>query len=271
MNAVCKTLQRGSSIRCELNQRVLRRSGTQKRPKEVNVEHLKELSEKYKAQVHVPFHSLNHEDDEELPQSILDKADHDLVEYCNALPGDETSERCWKAVRYFEERKSEAEEACIIEDSEEREWGSAQCTNLERLEDFVRQFVGQAPTHMFVKTLLVLEAADKRATAKQASSAESVSEEEQAMSEVAERRQRLVDLFYAMDTDLNGMLDVGEFREAMRKADHELAGSVVSKVLESMDVHGRLTLEEFLAIADAEEIYANTPLAKWMRRNYSNL
>lgn len=43
------------------------------------MEHLKELSEKYKAQVHVPFHSLNHEDDEELPQSILDKADHDLV------------------------------------------------------------------------------------------------------------------------------------------------------------------------------------------------
>ena len=38
------------------------------------------------------------------------------------------------------------------------------------------------------------------------------------MSEVAERRQRLVDLFYAMDTDLNGMLDVEEFREAMRKA-----------------------------------------------------
>ena len=37
------------------------------------------------------------------------------------------------------------------------------------------------------------------------------------MSEVAERRQRLVDLFYAMDTDLNGMLDVEEFREAMRK------------------------------------------------------
>ena len=78
---------------------------------------------------------------------------------------------CATVCRYFEERKSEAEEACIIEDSEEREWGSAQCTNLERLEDFVRQFVGQAPTHMFVKTLLVLEAADKRATAKQASSA----------------------------------------------------------------------------------------------------
>lgn len=27
----------------------------------------------------------------------------------------------------------------------------------------------------------------------------------------------MMDLFYAMDTDLNGMLDVEEFREAMRK------------------------------------------------------
>ncbi len=44
-----------------------------------------------------------------------------------------------------------------------------------------------------------------------------MSEEEQAMTELAEKRQRMVDLFYAMDTDLNGMLDVEEFREAMRK------------------------------------------------------
>ena len=29
-NAVCKTSQRGGSIRCELNQRVMRRTGTQK-------------------------------------------------------------------------------------------------------------------------------------------------------------------------------------------------------------------------------------------------
>ena len=51
----------------------------------------------------------------------------------------------------------------------DREWGSTQCSSLERLEDFVRQFVGQAPTHMFVQTLLVLEAADQKA-AKHASS-----------------------------------------------------------------------------------------------------
>lgn len=37
------------------------------------------------------------------------------------------------------------------------------CCSLERLEDFVRQFVGQAPTHMFVQTLLVLDSADRHA------------------------------------------------------------------------------------------------------------
>ncbi len=35
--------------------------------------------------------------------------------------------------------------------------------------------------------------------------------------EAAAARQRMADLFYAMDTDLNGMLDVEEFREAMRQ------------------------------------------------------
>ena len=48
------------------------------RPKEVNLERLKELSEKHKAKIHVPFHSLNHKDDE-VPQSLLERADHDLV------------------------------------------------------------------------------------------------------------------------------------------------------------------------------------------------
>ena len=36
-------------------------------------------------------------------------------------------------------------------------------------------------------------------------------------SEEEARRQRLANLFYAMDTDLNGVLDVEEFREAMRQ------------------------------------------------------
>ncbi len=36
----------------------------------------------------------------------------------------------------------------------------AGCMSLERLEDFVRQMVGQAPTRLFVQTLLVLDRAE---------------------------------------------------------------------------------------------------------------
>ena len=54
-----------------------------------------------------------------------------------------------------------------------REWGSTQCSSLEHLEDFVRQFIGHAPTHMFVQTLLVLEAADARAAARSSNAGES--------------------------------------------------------------------------------------------------
>jgi hypothetical protein len=37
---------------------------------------------------------------------------------------------------------------------------------------------------------------------------------------------------------------------ARAQADKELPGTVVAKVLESMDVHGRLTLDQFLAIVE---------------------
>ena len=68
------------------------------RPKEVNLERLKELSEKHKAKIHVPFHSLNHKDDE-VPQSLLERADHDLVgeSLCclpSATPHDTSASLC---------------------------------------------------------------------------------------------------------------------------------------------------------------------------------
>ncbi|BDA48562.1 hypothetical protein COCOBI_12-2420 [Coccomyxa sp. Obi] len=240
--------------------RTKRRAKTRK-IKEIDVERLKQLAEEQKAHIHVPFHSLKQSDEPQ--QTLLEKAEHTLEDYCSTLPGDESAERCWKAVRYFEERVSEAQEGCVLPDGS-RAAGSAACEAAERLEDFVRQFVGQAPTHMFVQTLLVLESADRHAEERK-----NAPREETGASEEEAARARLVDLFYAMDSDLNGMLDVEEFRAAMRAAHRELPGDVVAKVLEAMDIHGRLTLDQFISIAEAEEIYADTPLAAWLRRSAS--
>ena len=40
-------------------------------------------------------------------------------------------------------------------------WDVTGCMSLERLEDFVRQMVQEAPTRLFVQTLLVLNNAEK--------------------------------------------------------------------------------------------------------------
>jgi len=82
------------------------------------------------------------------------------ADYCSALPGDEQAERCWQAVRYFEDSVAEAQSGCVLPDGSRAAEASA-CAAIDRLEDFVRQFVGQAPTHMFVQTLLVLESAER--------------------------------------------------------------------------------------------------------------
>jgi hypothetical protein len=46
--------------------------------------------------------------------------------------------------------------------------------SLERLEDFVRQMVGQAPTRLFVQTLLVLDRAEHQSAEAKAKMADKV-------------------------------------------------------------------------------------------------
>lgn len=54
-----------------------------------------------------------------------------------------------------------------------------------------------------------------------------------------------------MDTDLDGKLDAGEFRAAMEKLGMiHLSGPVVSTIFNAMDIHGPLTLQEFLYIVE---------------------
>lgn len=54
-----------------------------------------------------------------------------------------------------------------------------------------------------------------------------------------------------MDKDGNGYLDTGEFRDAMDKLGMtNITGTTVSTILTAMDIHGPITMEEFLQIVD---------------------
>lgn len=55
----------------------------------------------------------------------------------------------------------------------------------------------------------------------------------------------------AMDLDMDGKLNAGEFRAAMEKLGMtHLSGPVVSTIFSAMDIHGPLTLQEFLYIVE---------------------
>lgn len=54
-----------------------------------------------------------------------------------------------------------------------------------------------------------------------------------------------------MDTNFDGRLNAAEFREAMEKLGMiQLSGPVVSTIFSAMDIHGSLTLQEFLYIIE---------------------
>lgn len=58
----------------------------------------------------------------------------------------------------------------------------------------------------------------------------------------------------AMDRDNNGKLDTSEFRDAMNKLGMEhLTGKTVSTILSAMDIHGPITLEDFLQIVEVPQ------------------
>ena len=57
-----------------------------------------------------------------------------------------------------------------------------------------------------------------------------------------------------MDSDGNGKLDAGEFREAMTQlGGTSLSGESVSTIFEAMGIKGYITLDQFLDIAEVSE------------------
>lgn len=60
-----------------------------------------------------------------------------------------------------------------------------------------------------------------------------------------------------MDRDGNGQLDTAEFRDAMNKLGMQhLTGATVSTILSAMDIHGPISLDDFLQIV---EVHSSAP------------
>ena len=65
-------------------------------------------------------------------------------------------------------------------------------------------------------------------------------------------------ILQAMDRDGNGKLDAAEFRDAMKQLGMQnLTGTTVSTIFEAMDIHGAITMEDFLQIVEVPHLELN--------------
>lgn len=62
--------------------------------------------------------------------------------------------------------------------------------------------------------------------------------------------QSFADFFVRMDKDKDGRLNVDEFRTSMKLLGDELHGPTVTMILEALDVHGYLDLDQFLTVVE---------------------
>lgn len=73
-----------------------------------------------------------------------------------------------------------------------------------------------------------------------------------------------------MDKDGNGKLDVAEFRDALAKLGMQhLTGSTVSTIFSAMDIHGPITLEDFLHIVEVLQNLQTLPMQYSARQHAS--
>ena len=54
--------------------------------------------------------------------------------------------------------------------------------------------------------------------------------------------------------------------EAMRELGDDMTGSSVATILDAMDVHGYISLDQFVAIVEAEAIESHSSDARMLRR-----
>eukprot|EP01026_Neomeris_dumetosa_P071076 TRINITY_DN714_c0_g1_i5.p2 TRINITY_DN714_c0_g1~~TRINITY_DN714_c0_g1_i5.p2 ORF type:complete len:245 (-),score=32.47 TRINITY_DN714_c0_g1_i5:384-1118(-) len=177
----------------------------------------------------------------------LKKLGRQLGDYCTILPGDENAERCWTAYHFYEKKKKALLEECHNQEVRDK---------LEKFEDAMRE-LQYAGLPNIVNTLYHMAIREQGATAHL-----SHIKDTQKQSLTVDQLQELFDI---VDTNKNGEIDIGQFRDAMDIIGDHLSGQAVATICQAMDVHGFLNFQQFQAIVEAEEIASHSATSRVLR------
>jgi len=213
-----------------------------------------------------------------------------VAAYCARLPaGSPEAAECEDALAYLRATTSAAGAACGVDPTvggpRAREGaagaGGGDCADLDRFDAFVREMLYSGGVASFVEALARRRAIDARAAAgglataagrplSSAGAGQQGPPPSPPSPDVARRRAALVALFHAYDRSHRGRLDAAQFRAAAADAagGRQLDAQAVATIFETLDVHGAgVSLDDFLAAVEADELASHTPLATWLRRH----
>ena len=238
---------------------------------------------------YLPPHKLSLSSEERAapPPTVLARAGEEVAAYCARLPaGSPEADACEVALDYFKATTSAAGAACGIDPAVagSRSGGGGgsvatttpppNCDDLDRFEAFVKTLLYAGGVPSFVAALSQRRESEARDASGGLASPSTPTPARPPAAvdspDVARRRAALVSLFHAYDTSGRGRLDAAQFRAAAADAagGRALDGRAVSTIFETLDVHGAgVSLDDFLAAVEADELASHTPLAAWLRRH----
>ncbi|KIZ05691.1 hypothetical protein MNEG_2268 [Monoraphidium neglectum] len=156
--------------------------------------------------------------------------------------------------RYFTSKRSGAQTGCVRELEHEGARGKS-CEDLDKLERLVFELMSTGRTKDLYSILKVeSQLAERRG--EHLAPHEPTAEERQHDDHITHLRVRADELFDAMDTNGDGIVDREEFLVAMSMLRNELGWdeAELGTVFDAIDCHGHVSREQFADILVAEEL-----------------
>lgn len=183
----------------------------------------------------------------------ISEVEHELSEHCLELPGSESSEECWLALKSLRAEQEKASAECDVQNPDT-------CRHLEQLENKCHGLRHDSSTGFdaIVQAFVPPEQRKHKPKADPAA--------EERLAEKEKRREHLKGVFQKFDSNKDGKLNILELSAALKSLGEELDEVEMMQAMEAIDSHGLWVDQDgFVDIAEAELERSHDPVVELLR------